>query len=79
MTLADFWSFLQADSNRAVPGWLGGGIVVVAGGFWSVYKFRSSQKRRKDRAGPVVSASRGGVAAGRDIRNSTIDTNTHER
>jgi hypothetical protein len=69
--LADVWSFLQDENNRTVLAWLGGGIAMLAGGVWTVYQFVYRKKRRKH---PTVSARRGGVAAGRDIRDSKIDT-----
>ena len=68
------WSFLQDPSNQAVLTWLGGGIVVVAGGIWAVFKFVLSNKKKASPPAPNVTASHGGVAAGRDIRDTRIDT-----
>ena len=51
--LANLWSFLQDESNRAVLAWIGGGAVVVAGGIWTVFKFMASDrgsKRRSERS-----------------------------
>jgi hypothetical protein len=72
--LADAWSFLQDENNRVVLAWMGGGIVVVAGGIWAVLKFILSKQKKESARAPTVSASQGGVAAGRDIRNTEIDT-----
>jgi hypothetical protein len=71
--LASIWAFLQDGSNQAVLGWIGGGIVVVVGGIWAVFKFVAAQTKTSPPA-PTVSASNGGVAAGHDIRDTKIDT-----
>jgi len=64
--LANILAFLQDPGNRAVLGWIGGGIVVVIGGLWAAFKFFFKK--------PTVSASNGGVAAGRDICDTAINT-----
>jgi hypothetical protein len=74
VSMGSIWAFLQDESNRTVLGWIGGGIVVVLGGLWTAYKFFSSKQKPKTPSPPTVSATRGGVAAGRDIGNSKIDT-----
>ena len=38
--------FLQDPGNRALAGWVGGGIVAVVGGLWSAYKFFSSKQKK---------------------------------
>jgi hypothetical protein len=75
--LASIWAFLQDASNRSVLGWIAGGVVVVAGGIWAVFKFFVAEK--KSPPAPTVSATNGGVAAGRDIRDSKIDTRGSRR
>ena len=72
--LSDLWDFLADPTNRTVLGWIGGGIVVVVGGIWAVVKFLLTRKHEESAPAQRVSATRGGVAAGRDIRNSKIDT-----
>jgi hypothetical protein len=65
------WQFLI--DNRETLSWLGGGVVVVAGGIWTVTKFFLRREKPKS-----VTAT-GGVAAGRDIRGSPITiTNTNK-
>jgi hypothetical protein len=70
--LSSIWDFLKDGSNQAVLSWIGGGIVVVAGGLWAALKFLFPKEKDKS-AAPAVHADRGGFAAGRDIRNNTID------
>jgi hypothetical protein len=71
--LSSIWDFLKDGSNQAVLAWIGGGIVVVAGGLWTVFKFFLPTGKDKSAPSPSVQADRGGIAAGRDIRNNTID------
>lgn len=72
--LTDFWSFLQDENNRAMLGWIGSGVVVVGGALWAIFKFLFSKTSRSHPAAPAVSATEGGIAAGRDIRDAKIDT-----
>jgi hypothetical protein len=58
------WQFVT-DNQRTLS-WLGGGAVIVAGGIWAVVKFFLKRETPK-----TVSAV-DGIAAGRDIRGSTI-------
>jgi hypothetical protein len=69
-----FWSWLQDPANRDVITWIGGGLVVVVGGVWAVVKY-FARSGGDGGAAPSVRADRGGVAAGRDISNSQINTN----
>ena len=32
-------AFLRDEGNRALLGWIGGGLVVLAGGLWVVFTF----------------------------------------
>jgi hypothetical protein len=65
------WQFVT--DNRDMLSWLGGGVVVVAGGVWTVTKFFLKREKPKS-----VSAE-GGVAAGRDISGSPITISTTGR
>jgi hypothetical protein len=68
MAMNAIWQFVT--DNREMLSWLGGGVVVVAGGAWTVAKF--FLKREKPRSVTAV----GGVAAGGDIRGSPITIST---
>jgi hypothetical protein len=72
--LADIWSFLVDENNRAVLGWIGGAVVVVVGAVWAVLKFMLTKRTVASAPAPTVTASHGGVAAGHDISGSKIDT-----
>ena len=58
------WERLKNPDNRAVLGWLGGGLVVFVGGTWTVFKFFYEPPAP---APTTVIATEGGVAAGRDV------------
>jgi hypothetical protein len=62
------WTFLRDEDNRNVLGWIGAGLVVVLGGVIRHFMKRSSNRAKG------VKASHGGVAAGRDIRDSQVTT-----
>lgn len=55
---------LLQERNRRLWGWLGGGLLILAGGIWAAAAFFSSPD--------VTVEAPGGVAAGRDISGSTI-------
>ncbi len=65
-----FWAFLADPQHREVLGWIGGGIVVAAGGLWAVFKFYA--KKPKPPTTQTVTADRGSVGIGGNNRNSPI-------
>jgi hypothetical protein len=69
--LSGIWNFLLDSENRTLLSWAGGGVVVVVGGLWAAFKWLH-KKNRKPAAIPSVSATRGSLAVGRDIRDSTV-------
>jgi hypothetical protein len=76
--LGAIWAFLRDPGNQAVLGWIGGGIVVVAGGVWGVVKFFA----KGDGGGgvkPSVKAEGGSVAIGGDNKNSPINIGAKDR
>jgi hypothetical protein len=76
MTLLErSWAFLTDPANRAVLAWLGGGLVVVLGGAWTVFTYfrPGSTATRKAGGEPAkVTAAHGSVVVGRDNRGSPI-------
>jgi hypothetical protein len=67
---SSIWDFLKDGSNQTVLSWIGGGIVVVAGGLWAASKFLFPKEKDKSAPPPAVHADHGGFAAGRDIRTN---------
>jgi hypothetical protein len=63
--MEEVWSFVSNSANREAFGWIGGGIVVVLGGLWAVFKhFRG----RDQKPAPSIVAKHKSIAAGRDVR-----------
>lgn len=69
----DIWSFLRDESNRALLGWLGAGLVAIVGGIWTALKFLFPKDATKPERVPMISASYGSIVAGRDIRDNEIN------
>jgi hypothetical protein len=69
--LSESLAFVQDEKNRVLLTWIGGGIAAVAGAIWTVLKFALSKSSDKTTT-PTVSATNGGVAAGRDMSNNEI-------
>lgn len=68
--LNDIWTFLTDPENRIVLSWLGGGLIVVCGGLWTVMTFFLGRKRpTSTKPSPALSqrAKQGSLAAGGDI------------
>ena len=64
----NLWSFLSQKRDRAVLGWIGGGIVAVAAGAWAVLVFfLTPSPPPSDDQTPDVEAHSGGVAIGGDV------------
>ena len=70
-----FWAFLKDPANREALGWMGGGIVAVAGGLWAVIGFYT--KKGKGGRTPGVRADQKSVAIGRDNINSAVNIDTY--
>jgi hypothetical protein len=37
--MGSLWAFLRKPSNQRLLSWLGGGVVVIAGGIWAVVTY----------------------------------------
>ena len=72
--LVSIWAYIQDPDHRALLGWIGGGVIVIGGSLWTAFAFFAPKDKHNPPPGPNVSASNGGVAAGRDIRGNTINT-----
>jgi hypothetical protein len=70
-----FWVLLQKrKSAREVIGLLVPIVIAVAGGLWAVFTYVfPADKPGTVAQPPAVSSGAGGVAAGRDIKRSTIN------
>ena len=62
-SLAGSWRWLRNAGNRTVLGWLGGGLIVLAGGLWIAFTHFTASPPKP----PGVSADRGSFAAGGDV------------
>ena len=61
-SLAGSWRWLRNAGNRTVLGWLGGGLVVLAGGLWIVFTQITASPPKP----PNISAN-GGSFVARDV------------
>ena len=63
------WTFLSDPDNQQTLAWLGGGLVVAAGGLWAVVKvFLARRTTSAPSPSTTIKADRGGIAAGRDVK-----------
>jgi hypothetical protein len=61
------WDVIQDPDKRAVISWIGGGIVVAAGGIWAVVKLLAERKKADEKKGGDTNvAVAQGAASGRD-------------
>jgi len=67
------WNYLSDDKNRAVLGWIGGGVVVVISALWALFVYFVPPSKPVSPPADVT-ASRGGVAIGGSVSGSTITT-----
>jgi hypothetical protein len=74
-------AFLRDESNRALLGWIGGGLVVLATGLWAVFTFYVDHSKPPPPATTIVEQKGTGIASGRDTNINapvTISTITPE-
>ncbi|MFI5015289.1 MAG: tetratricopeptide repeat protein [Hyphomicrobiales bacterium] len=63
--LATVWEFLKDEGNRAVLSWVGGGILAVAAGVWTVFTFLA--RRGESGSSPSAKAQSTSVAINNPI------------
>jgi hypothetical protein len=61
-------TFLRDEGNRALLGWIGGGVVAVIGALWTAFIYFHPASDAK----PKVEASCGSVALGGNVSGATI-------
>ena len=69
------WSFLSALKNQKTISWIGGGLVLVAGGTWALFTYFWPHEASSPEGPKIVCAQPGGVAAARDASGNTITIN----
>ena len=73
---ASFWSFLKAEENQKLLGWIGGGLVVLATGFWAVFTFYVDHSKPPPPPTTTVEQKGTGIASGRDTNiNAPVTIN----
>ena len=66
-------AFLRDEGNRAILGWIGGGLVVLATGLWAVFvHFYPSPEAKPGPPQKQIEAECGSVAIGGDVSGATI-------
>jgi hypothetical protein len=69
-------AFLRDESNRAILGWIGGGLVVLATGLWAVFTFYVDHSKQPPPPVPTIVEQKGtGIASGRDTNVNAPVTN----
>jgi tetratricopeptide (TPR) repeat protein len=60
-------AFLRDEANRALLGWIGGGLVVLATGLWAVFTFYVDHSKPPPSPAMTIVEQKGtGIASGRD-------------
>jgi hypothetical protein len=66
-------AFLRDEGDRALLGWIGGGLVVLATGLWVVYvHFYPAPEAKPGPPQKQIEADCGSVAIGGDVSGATI-------
>ena len=66
--MSSMWAFLQKSSNQRMLSWLGGGVVVAAGGIWAVATYVWPAHE----ASPTTLCAEQGIAIGGGVSGSQI-------
>ena len=70
--MSSLWEFIRQKRNQQVLGWLGGGLVVVATGFWAAIVYLFPPQKPAEPRPANVQADCGGVAIGGSVTGTTI-------
>jgi hypothetical protein len=73
--MGSLWSFIANSKNQKTLAWLGSGLVVAAGGAWTVFTYVWPAHDAAHDTATVVCAQQGSVAAARDASGNTINYN----
>jgi hypothetical protein len=65
------WLWLADPTNQKTLAFIGGGVSVVVGATWAVFKFLRETPGKKSSPHTVIKADRGSMAAGHDISAAT--------
>lgn len=65
-------AFLRDEGNRALLGWIGGGLAAVIGALWTAFVYFHPAEGEKSKAQAGVKAECGSVALGGDVIGGTI-------
>jgi hypothetical protein len=65
-------TFLRDEGNRALLGWIGGGLAAVIGALWTAFVFFHPAHGEKPTAPAGVEADCNSVAIGGDVSGATI-------
>ncbi len=66
-------AFLRDEGNRALLAWIGGGLVVLATGFWAVFvHFYPTPEAKPGLPQKQIEVDCGSVAIGGDVSGTTI-------
>ncbi|SFO36981.1 tetratricopeptide repeat protein [Nitrosospira briensis] len=68
------WAVISNRTNQRTWKFIGSGIAVLVGAVWTLYTY-FSDKEPAPASGPTVTASGGGIAAGRDVQIAGRDIN----
>jgi hypothetical protein len=71
VSMGSLWTFIGKPRNRQVLSWIGGGIVAVAAGAWTVVTYVWPA----DETAKIVCAQQGSIAAGHNAIGNTITYN----
>jgi hypothetical protein len=65
-------AFLREEGNRALLGWIGGGLAAAIGALWTAFVYFHPAEGEKPKVPAGVTAECGSVALGGDVIGGTI-------